>query len=123
MASTRRRADGVGSGRAGASGPEASVVVSMPGASYPMPTLDPKPCGHHPLAPALLPFPSRGVAMKGDNNDERKVPANAPDQLNPTEALRQSVGQGGQRVGNSGPLANPEVSFPEPPGKEKDADS
>jgi hypothetical protein len=36
------------------------------------------------------------------------------DQLSPARALRQtSASGGGQRVGDSGPLANPEVSFPD----------
>jgi hypothetical protein len=38
------------------------------------------------------------------------------DQLSPNHALRQSVwSSGSQRVGDSGPLANPVVSFPEAP--------
>ena len=40
----------------------------------------------------------------------------APDQLSPNRALRESVGaSGSQRVGNSGPVANPTVSFPDEP--------
>ena len=35
------------------------------------------------------------------------------DLLSPTRALRESAGaSGSQRVGNNGPVANPEVSFP-----------
>jgi hypothetical protein len=38
-----------------------------------------------------------------------------PDQLSPNRALRESTGStGSQRVGDSGPIANPTVSFPEP---------
>ena len=51
------------------------------------------------------------------------VPAPKPDQddqLSPSRSLRESAGRGSQRVGNNGPLANPEVSFPdEPPGEEE----
>jgi hypothetical protein len=36
-----------------------------------------------------------------------------PDQLSPGQALHESLGaSGSQRVGDSGPVANPEVSFP-----------
>jgi hypothetical protein len=38
-----------------------------------------------------------------------------PDQLSPNRALQESTGStGSQRVGDSGPVANPTVSFPEP---------
>lgn len=40
----------------------------------------------------------------------------APDQLAPGRALRKSLGaSGSQRVGDSGPVANPTVSFPDDP--------
>ena len=40
------------------------------------------------------------------------------DQLSPNRALQKSVGSSGsQRVGDSGPLANPIVSFPDAPGE------
>jgi len=41
----------------------------------------------------------------------------APDQLSPNRAMESSLGaSGSQRVGDSGPVANPTVSFPgEPP--------
>ena len=38
------------------------------------------------------------------------------DQLSPSRALRESLGQSrSQRVGDSGPVANPTVSFPDEP--------
>jgi len=45
--------------------------------------------------------------------DDRKPRSRAEDQLSPARALRDTVGQGGQRVGNNEPIANPTVSFPE----------
>jgi hypothetical protein len=45
--------------------------------------------------------------------DDRKPRSRAEDQLSPSRALRESVGQGGQRVGDNEPVANPTVSFPE----------
>ena len=45
--------------------------------------------------------------------DDRKSRSRAEDQLSPSRALQESVGQGGQRVGNNEPVANPTVSFPE----------
>jgi hypothetical protein len=40
----------------------------------------------------------------------------APDQLSPNRALQESVGASrSQRVGDSGPLANPTISFPDEP--------
>jgi hypothetical protein len=48
-------------------------------------------------------------------HDEPRPPRTGPDQLSPNRALQESTGStGSQRVGNSGPLANPTVSFPEP---------
>ena len=44
---------------------------------------------------------------------DRKPQSKAEDQLSPTRALKESVGQGGQRVGNNEPVANPTVTFPE----------
>ena len=45
------------------------------------------------------------------------APAPKPDQddqLSPRRSLRESAGRAGsQRIGNNGPVANPEVSFPE----------
>lgn len=61
-----------------------------------------------------------------DERDEGAAPAAVPvprpdqeDQLSPSRSLRESAGRGGgQRLGNNGPMANPEVSFPaEPPGE------
>jgi hypothetical protein len=57
---------------------------------------------------------------KEREQDDRKPRSPAEDQLSPSRALRESVGQGGQRVGNSEPLANPSVSFPE--GREEDGE-
>jgi len=45
--------------------------------------------------------------------DDRKARSRAEDQISPARAPRESVGQGGQRVGNNEPVANPTVSFPE----------
>jgi hypothetical protein len=57
--------------------------------------------------------------MADDNDRERGVPepADLEDQLSPSRALRESAARaGGQRIGNNGPVANPEVSYPaEPP--------
>jgi hypothetical protein len=55
------------------------------------------------------------------DNDPREEPKDhrpgAPDQLSPSRALEESVGASeSQRVGDSGPVANPIVSFPEEPG-------
>ena len=50
---------------------------------------------------------------KEREHDDRKPRSEAEDQLSPSRALRESVGQGGQRVGNNEPVANPTVSFPE----------
>ena len=48
--------------------------------------------------------------------DAKKQGVTAPDQLSPGEALRESAGASrSQRVGDSGPVANPIVSFPEDP--------
>jgi hypothetical protein len=50
--------------------------------------------------------------------DDTPRPA-GPDQLSPSEALRESTGAtGSQRVGNNGPLANPTVSFPDTPAED-----
>jgi hypothetical protein len=56
--------------------------------------------------------------MTDDAQDPgRSKPAPKPDQedlLSPTRALRKSVGASrGQRLGDNGPVANPEVSFPD----------
>jgi hypothetical protein len=43
------------------------------------------------------------------------------DQLSPSRSLRESAARGGgQRIGNNGPIANPEVSFPEEPEAENE---
>jgi hypothetical protein len=45
------------------------------------------------------------------------APRPVPDQddlLSPSRSLRESAARGGgQRIGNNGPLANPDVSFPD----------
>ena len=59
--------------------------------------------------------------MTDDAKDPERAkpapPAPKPDQedlLSPARALRESVGaSGGQRLGDNGPVANPEVSFPD----------
>jgi len=57
----------------------------------------------------------------GDDRPPRPEPKDlrpkAPDQLSPNRAMEASLGaSGSQRVGDSGPVANPTVSFPgEPP--------
>jgi hypothetical protein len=69
--------------------------------------------------------------MTAQEDREPRVPPPAPpapdleDQLSPSRALRESAARGGgQRIGNNGPVANPEVSFPdEPPGAEEPASS
>jgi hypothetical protein len=44
-------------------------------------------------------------------------PPDQEDQLSPTRALRKSTGaSGSQRIGNNGPVANPDVSFPDEDG-------
>ena len=55
--------------------------------------------------------------MPGDQDREKPAaPEPKPDQddlLSPARALRETAGRrSGQRVGDSGPVANPEVSFP-----------
>ena len=61
---------------------------------------------------------------KRDEMDPRPEPKDdvgrkAPDQLSPNRALRDSLGSStSQRVGNSGPISNPVVSFPEEPTEE-----
>ena len=38
------------------------------------------------------------------------------DQLSPSRSLRESAARGGgQRIGDNGPIANPDLSFPEEP--------
>jgi hypothetical protein len=59
--------------------------------------------------------------MTSDTKDDDRPAGSSPtprpeqeDQLSPTRALRKSVGaSGSQRLGDSGPVANPEVSFPD----------
>ena len=51
-----------------------------------------------------------------DRDREKKPRPGQEDQLSPSRALRESLGQSrSQRVGDSGPLANPTVSFPDEP--------
>ena len=51
-----------------------------------------------------------------DEPSEKKPRPDQEDQLSPSRALRDSVGKnGGARVGDSGPIANPTISFPEDP--------
>jgi hypothetical protein len=60
-------------------------------------------------------------AMADEKRDEapkdaKKQDVTAPDQLSPGEAMRESLGASrSQRVGDSGPVANPIVSFPDDP--------
>ena len=63
-----------------------------------------------------------------DDQERAKPAAPTPrpdqdDQLSPSRALRESAAKGGgQRVGDNGPVANPDVSFPdEPAADEADA--
>jgi hypothetical protein len=66
--------------------------------------------------------------MPGDQDRTKPAPprADQEDQLSPTRALRKSAARGGgQRVGNNGPVANPEVSSADEPtgeGPEKTGD-
>jgi hypothetical protein len=62
--------------------------------------------------------------MTPDVNDDERPDHSRPsaprpeqeDRLSPTRALRDSLGaSGSQRLGNDGPVGNPEVSFPDPP--------
>jgi hypothetical protein len=54
--------------------------------------------------------------MPDDQDRDKTPPAPQPDRedlLSPARSLRESAGRrDSQRVGDSGPLANPEVSFP-----------
>jgi hypothetical protein len=55
------------------------------------------------------------------DEDQKRTRRRSEDLLNPTRALRQSAGaSGSQRVGNNGPVANPEVSFPDDDGPKAD---
>ena len=64
--------------------------------------------------------------MSGDQDRAKPPAAPTPradqdDQLSPSRSLRESAAEGGgQRVGNNGPMANPEVSFPDEPGAHED---
>jgi hypothetical protein len=55
--------------------------------------------------------------MTSEPRRDERVERPADDQedlLSPARALRESVSDtGGQRIGNNGPLANPDVSFPD----------
>jgi hypothetical protein len=55
--------------------------------------------------------------MPGDQDRAKPTPprADQEDQLSPARSLRESAARGGQRIGNNGPLANPDVSFPGEP--------
>ena len=63
--------------------------------------------------------------MPGEQ-DRTKPAAPRPDQddqLSPARAVRKGAGRGSsQRVGNNGPVANPEVSFPEEPAGDEAAE-
>jgi hypothetical protein len=51
-----------------------------------------------------------------DRDGENKPRPGQEDQLSPSRAQQESLGQSrSQRVGDSGPLANPTVSFPDEP--------
>ncbi len=59
--------------------------------------------------------------MPGDQDRTKPAGPRAgqEDQLSPARALRESAARrGGQRAGNNGPVANPDVSFPEDPADE-----
>jgi hypothetical protein len=62
-----------------------------------------------------------------DDQDRTKPAApraDQEDQLSPARALRKSAARGGgQRVGNNGPVANPDVSSPGEPVDETDETS
>jgi hypothetical protein len=48
--------------------------------------------------------------------EEKDRSRKAPDQLSPNQALKDSLGSSrSQRVGDSGPVDNPTVSFPDEP--------
>ena len=68
-------------------------------------------------------MPGEGLAVKnddhrleGDDSPAAITPlAQHEDALSPSRALREtSASGGGQRLGDSGPVANPIVSFPSP---------
>jgi len=63
--------------------------------------------------------------MPGEQ-DPKKPAAPRPDQddqLSPARAVREGAARGGgQRLGNNGPVANPEVSFPEEPAGDEAAE-
>jgi hypothetical protein len=53
---------------------------------------------------------------KADGPEAKDLRRKAPDQLSPGQALEESLGSSGsQRVGDSGPVGNPTVSFPDGP--------
>jgi len=60
--------------------------------------------------------------------DDRERPTTPPrpdheDQLSPARTLRETAARpGSQRVGNSGPVANPEMSFPGQPAGDAERD-
>jgi hypothetical protein len=59
--------------------------------------------------------------MPGDQDRTKPAAprADAEDQLSPGRALRESAARGGgQRIGNNGPVANPDVSLPGEPADE-----
>ena len=60
-----------------------------------------------------------------ERGGEKKPQPGQEDQLSPSRALRESLGHSrSQRVGDSGPLANPTVSFPdEPDGDDESSDA
>ena len=59
--------------------------------------------------------------LEDENSQAATTPAAAhEDELSPSKAVRESVG-GGQRVGDSGPIANPITTFSEPDGSDDPA--
>jgi hypothetical protein len=59
---------------------------------------------------------TRWAMADDERKDAKKQDVKAPDQLSPSEAHRESLGASrSQRVGDSGPVANPIVSFPDDP--------
>jgi hypothetical protein len=56
------------------------------------------------------------MADQTEHHEPKDRTPTAPDLLSPNRALRESLGaSGSQRVGDSGPVANPTVSFPDEP--------
>jgi hypothetical protein len=76
---------------------------------------------------ALLGRMAKEKAMDRRLEDEKSQAATTPaaeheDALSPSKAVRESsAGGGGQRLGDSGPVANPITTFPETEAREHDA--